>query len=70
MWRRASLPAAEDGILPPGENRETARHLTNDQPLVPAERFPPGWKHRRYGRQDARRYGRPDFCFVFAQRPG
>ena len=47
----AGIPACRRG------QHIAAQHLTNDQPLVPAERFPPGWKHRLYGRQDARRYG-------------
>jgi len=50
MQRRASLPA--------GENRKIARPMVDNQPLVPAKPVPPGWKHRLYGRQDARRYGR------------
>jgi len=48
MWRRASLPRGE---------RNIARPLAHNQPLVPAKPVPPGWKHRLYGRQDARRYG-------------
>ena len=50
------MPAVEGGILPPGENRKIAQPLTNNQLLVLAERLPPGWKRRLYGRQDARRY--------------
>jgi len=48
---------AEGGSLPRGENRETARPMLNNQPLVLAKPVPPGWKHRLYGRQDARRHG-------------
>jgi len=42
-----------------GEKRKIARPMVNNQPLVLAKPVPPGWKHRLYGRQDARRYG----CF-------
>jgi len=31
--------------------------MVNNQPLVLAKPVPPGWKHRLYGGQDARRYG-------------
>jgi len=34
--------------------------MVNEQPLVLAKPVPPGWKHRLYGRQDARRYGGSD----------
>ena len=54
------MPAVEGGSLAAGENRKIARPLAHNQPLVLAKPVPPGWKHRLYGRQDARRYGGSD----------
>jgi len=45
-----------------GEKRKIARPMVNNQPLVLAKPVPPGWKHRLYGRQDARRYGGGGRC--------
>jgi len=39
-----------------------AQSLANNRSLVPAKPLPPGWKHRLYGRQDARRYGAVPGC--------
>ena len=61
------MPAVEGGILPPGENRKIAQPLTNNQLLVLAERLPPGWKRRLYGRQGCLPLRR--HCPVFTAQP-
>ena len=50
------LPDVEGGILPPGKNARTAVMLEISSASAMRKLVPPGWKHRLYGRQDARRY--------------
>jgi hypothetical protein len=56
MWRRASLPAVEGGILPPGKRVRTQGRLWIDNAQPFSKSFPPGWKPRLYVGQDGQRY--------------
>jgi hypothetical protein len=50
MWRPASLPAVEDGILPPGAGSDVNRRSGNGALI------PPGWKPGSTAGKDACRY--------------
>jgi hypothetical protein len=50
------LPDVEGGILPPGSADNMAATSKLSAHFEIASPFPPGWKPRLYGRQDARRY--------------
>ena len=56
MWRQASLPSAEGGILPPGKHRLQGGTLKIYQGSSDGDAAPPGWKPRLYVSQDGRRY--------------
>ena len=56
LWRQASLPDVEGGILPP-ETASASQNIfgLNDAPIS-AEFFPPGWKPDSTAAKDGRRY--------------
>jgi hypothetical protein len=48
MWRQASLPAVEGGILPPGKIAGVTATLIFSTAGGGTTFFPPGWKPRIY----------------------
>jgi hypothetical protein len=55
QWRRASRPAVEGGILPPGQIRPPCVRAYIYRPFRPVTPIPPGWKPRLHVSQDGRR---------------
>jgi hypothetical protein len=51
MWRQASLPAVEGGILPPGKTWPGEK-LNRPNDFLCGDTVPPGWKPRLYVSQD------------------
>ena len=56
MWRQASLPEVEGGILPPGIASASQSEFDPADAPISAEFFPQGWKPGFTAAKDGRRY--------------